>query len=227
MIITKEEHLDLSVFSTLTGTMSEVRSRLTGSTAERAIVLTFAHENEGTVNAIAATMASIAPLVSAIMKRRQHDALAKIVDALVPNTPPPEHMLLEARMTAQARKAVLEAGEWLTAAQIAELAGFSTTNPSAQPNKWKKDGLVFAIRHQGSDYFPDYGLDPTANYRPLKALADVIRVFNGSKDAWGMAYWFAAVNSFLGGKRPLDMMSREPKRVIAAAYDEMAEIAHG
>lgn len=72
---------------------------------------------------------------------------------------------IEARMTAEACKAVLEGGDWLTAVQIAEMAGFSASNPSAQPNKWKKDGQIFAVRHRGVDYFPGYALDPSTAYR--------------------------------------------------------------
>ena len=117
--------------------------------------------------------------------------------------------------------------DWLTAAQVAELAGFSTSNLSAQPNKWKKEGQIFAIRHQGLDYFPAYGLDAEAGYRPLKPLAPVLALFGDAKDGWGLAYWFASANSFLGGKRPQDVLLKSPDRVLAAAADEMAEVAHG
>ena len=189
--------------------------------------LTCTHENERTVRAIAETLVSLGPLVATLTKKRQRESLDRIIDALVPSVPPPQHMVTEARMTAQARKAVLEGAEWLTAAQIAQLAGFSVSNPSAQPNKWKKDGLIFAIRHRSTDYFPAYGLDPAANYRPVKALAKVLHAFGNTKDAWGLAYWFASVNSFLGGKRPQDLLANAPDRVIEAAHDEMTEIAHG
>ncbi len=222
-----KESFDLSGLSTLTGTPGEIRSRLSGLGAERVIALAFEHGSERAVKAVAETMASIAPLVSAIIERRQRATLESIVEALTPHVSVPEHMMAEARMTARARKAVLEAAEWLTAAQIAELAGFSASNPSTQPNKWKKDGQIFAVRHQGGDYFPGYGLDPATDYRPVKALARVLQVFGDTKDAWGLAYWFASVNSFLGGRRPQDALAQHPERVIAAARDEMAEIAHG
>lgn len=130
-------------------------------------------------------------------------------------------------MLVQARKAVLESGDWLTAAEVAQLAGLSSRNPSAQPNKWKKRGLIFAIPHNGVDYFPGYGLDRDAGFRPLKAMAKVIMAFSGRKDGWGMAYWFRSDNSFLGGKRPQDLLATAPERVIAAAQDEAQEIAHG
>ncbi len=42
-----------------------------------------------------------------------------------------------------------------------------------------------------------------------------------------MAYWFRSDNSFLGGKRPQDLLASGPDRVIEAAMDEVQEIAHG
>jgi len=222
-----DKSLELSGFGSFTGTPEQVRKSLDRLGAEQVIALTLEHGSGRAVRALAETVVSIAPLVRAILEQRQKKVLNSIIEALVPEVPPPQHMLIEARMTAEARKEVLESGDWLTAAQIAEVAGFSASNPSAQPNKWKKDGLIFAIRHRGVDYFPSYALDPVTGYRPFKELAKVLAVFNGRKDGWGLAYWFASINGFLGGKRPQDLLSTRPDRVVAAAEDEVAGVAHG
>ena len=214
-------------YSTISGTLPEMRSQLSKSKAAKAIVLTFDNEDGETIRAIATMVESIEPIVGRLVRERQEGSIRSLIAALVPPVPPPRHMMLEGRMRAQAQADVLRASEWLTSAQIAELAGFSNTNTSAQPNKWKKEGLIFAINHRGSDYFPDYGLDPDANYKPVKALADVIRVLKDGKDGWGMAFWFAAVNSYLGGEAPKDLLATAPDKVIAAAREEMSETAHG
>jgi hypothetical protein len=224
---TANKSLELSGFGTFTGTPEQVRKSLDRLGAEQVVALTLEHASAPAVRALAETVVSIAPLVRTILERRQKELIHSIVEALVPEVPPPQHMLIEARMTAQARKEVLESGDWLTAAQIADVAGFSSTNPSAQPNKWKKDGLIFAVRHRGADYFPGYALDPAAGYRPVKALAKVLAAFKGRKDDWGLAYWFASVNSFLGGKRPQDLLSTSTDQLVAAAEDELAGAAHG
>ncbi|WP_225920046.1 antitoxin Xre/MbcA/ParS toxin-binding domain-containing protein [Pseudomonas vanderleydeniana] len=130
-------------------------------------------------------------------------------------------------MLVQARRAVLKSGDWLTAAEVALLVGLNTRYPSAQPNKWKQQGLIFAISHRGVDYFPGYGLDPDADFLPAQALAKIIEVFAGHKDCWGMASWLHSDNSMLGGKRPQELLTSAPDRVIAAALDEVQEIAHG
>ncbi|SIO36335.1 hypothetical protein SAMN05443247_04442 [Bradyrhizobium erythrophlei] len=218
---------ELSGVGTLTGTPEQVRTGLSRLRAEQVIALTFEHGSEAAARALAGTVANLAPLVRSVVERRQEEAFRSIIEALVPEVPPPHHKLVEARMTAEARKAALESGDWLTAVQIAEMAGFSASNPSAQPNKWKKDGQIFAVRHRGVDYFPGYALDPSAGYRPAKGLARVLGVLRGRKDDWGLAYWFASVNSFLGGKRPQDLLIDQPDRVLAAAEDEVAGVLHG
>ncbi|MDI4233097.1 hypothetical protein OZ411_09770 [Bradyrhizobium sp. Arg237L] len=224
---TADKTIELSGIGTLSGTPEQVRTRLGRLHAERVIALTLEHGNEAAVRALAETVANLAPLVRTILERRQDEALHSIIEALVPEVPLPRHKLVEARMTAEARRAVLESGDWLTAAQIAEIAGFSASNPSAQPNKWKRDGQIFAVRHRGVDYFPGYALHPSTDYRPAKGFAQVLAVFGERKDDWGLAYWFASVNSFLGGKRPQDLLIDQPARVIAAAEDEVAGVLHG
>lgn len=112
-------------------------------------------------------------------------------------------------------------------AQLSTLAGFSSTNPSAQPNKWKAKRMIFAINNKGTDYFPVYALDPEKNHRPLKILTNILQVFSEKKDGWGAAYWFASVNGFLGGKRPQDILHSNPEAVLAAAKNEVTGIPHG
>jgi len=219
--------LDAVALKTLTGTPAQVSQKLRGSNAEQIVAVAFEHGDDDVAKAIAKTFTDMAPFIALVMRRRQSELLWSIVETLVPSVPLPEHTLTEARMVAEARADVFRSGEWLTAAQLASIAGFSPTNPSAQPNKWKKDGLLFAVRHEGSDYFPRYALDAHAGYRPTKGLSKVVAAFRGHKDDWGMAYWFASVNSMLGGKRPQDLLLTQPERVLAAAEDEVAGVLHG
>lgn len=214
--------------STLMGTSKEVQARLGRSRAGHVLVLTFDEIKPAVFKTLAENVSNVASsMLDVLHEHQDRESLERLAEVLVPRMPASPRLLKEAAMLVQARKAVLESGDWLTAAEIAQLAGLSPRNPSAQPNKWKKQGQIFAIRHGGVDYFPAYGLDHDANFRPTKALAKVIAVFAGHKDGWGMAYWFRSDNSFLGGKRPQDLLATQPERVIDAAIDEIQEIAHG
>lgn len=220
-----KEHTGIS---TLVGTPKEVRVSLGKSHADQVLVVTLEHLDSHVRQAFVDNLSTVAASMYELLQERYGRAsLEHIAEAMVPRTPATPRLLKEAGMLVRARKAVLESGDWLTAAQLAELAGLSTNNPSAQPNKWKKNGQIFAINHNGVDYFPGYGLDRDANFRPLKAMAKIIEVFSDHKDAWGMAFWFLSVNSFLGGKRPQDLIAVTPQKVIDAAIDEVQEVAHG
>ncbi|QNA88060.1 hypothetical protein G4G28_05395 [Massilia sp. Dwa41.01b] len=213
--------------SALAGDPDEVGRRLHQVDPKQAVAVAITHVTPREAAAIAETFASIADLVKTIVGKHHRASLEAIVEALVPKAPPTPNELREAAMLARARTAVIDSGDWMTAAEIASAAGFSTTNTSAQPNKWKRERSIFAIRHNGIDYFPSYGLDPQAGYRPRKALAQLIKTFGDTKDAWGLSYWFMSANSFLGGKAPRELIATDPERVIAAAADEVAGVAHG
>lgn len=154
------------------------------------------------------------------------EQLTLLARAFAPKDPPTPAMLKEAEMMARAQKAVLASADWLTAPQLATLAGFSESNLSAQPSKWRREGQIFSVRLDGTDYFPGYGLDRDTGYRPLKALKKVLEVFKGHKEGWGLAYWFSSHNSFLGGKRPQDLLKTQPGQVLAAAQDALQAIDH-
>lgn len=212
--------------SALVGTPREIRTQLDKSKAEQVIVVAMEHGSAQHADALAGALAGIASLIDVSLREHSERTLRVLVDALLPKAPPTPNLLKEAGMRVRARKAVLEGADWLTAAQVAELAGLSTNNPSAQPNKWKRQGQIFAIGHNGVDYFPGYGLDPEAGYRPRKSLKPILDVFGDEKDGWGLAYWFLAANSFLGGRKPQDVLAAEPEQVLAAARDEMEEVGH-
>lgn len=212
--------------STSVGTPLEMQRGLEASHADRVMVVEFQSLQQSVVDTVAGSLSGVLVTMLDLLKRQDKESLERLAEVLVPRTPPSPRLLREAAMLARARNAVLNSGDWLTAAQVAEAAGLSSKNPSAQPHKWKKQGQIFAVNHRGTDYFPGYALDPGTNFRPVGMLASIIDVFAGNKDGWGMAYWFGSENSFLGGRRPQDMLISEPALVLKAAEDEVRVIDH-
>ena len=126
-------------------------------------------------------------------------------------------------MLVEAKTAILNGGDFLPATEVAHLAGFNSTNLSAQPKNWKRNREIFAIRQGRENYLPPYGLNP-ADHRPCREMAQILKVFGAAKDGSGLAFWFAALNSFVDDERPKDVLATDPERVIAAAKDEVAEL---
>jgi hypothetical protein len=162
-----------------------------------------------------------------LIEQSQQDNLKKIVSALLPDVAPSEAAMAQARMLIDSKSTILKSGDFIPAGEVSQLAGYSRTNPSVQPNKWKRNRAIFAIEHKGDDFFPLYALNPDDNYRPRKEVAEILSIFGDSKDGWGLAFWFAGLNSFLDDERPQDVLATDPESAIAAAKDEMAELHHG
>lgn len=213
-------------FEAVSGTVGEVRKQMKSSDEARAVALVLPHSDERTAKALVDAIMQLAPMIVRSVADRDRTVFDRLVEALVPTVPAPEHLVAEAKMVADARRAVIETADWLTAADLSKMAGFSAGNPSTQPNKWKREGRIFAVSQNGIDYYPAYALDPDT-YRPRSEVAPVLQVLKSNRDDWDVAIWFASVNSFLGGATPKDQLGIAPERVLAAARDEVAGVQHG
>ena len=85
-------------------------------------------------------------------------------------------------MLVEDKTAILNSGDFLPATEVARLAGFSSTNLSVQPNKWKRNREIFAIQHRREDCLPLYGLN-LGNHRPRKEIAEILNIFLKKEDA--------------------------------------------
>ena len=204
----------------------EIRSQETDGSGHK-IVITVDAKSRDIVDAYFCSVEMLTQAFRAHLHPLPADTISAIVSLMIPKRPVPSTLLREARMLIQAKTEILQSNDWVTANEISNLAQFSSSNPSSQPNKWKRAGKIFALRHEGVDYFPIYGLDPAQGFRPLSALDSVISTLTTMKDGWAMAFWFASPNSFLGGKRPKEVLSANPSGVLSAAKEEVSGIVHG
>jgi hypothetical protein len=208
----------------ISGTGHDVIELLLKSPNRRTVAVSFADDEQ--VAAAESVFQRVAEFLPQLIEQRQADTLKKFVSILLTDVAPSKAAREQARRLIDAKTAILNSPDFLPAAEVAKLAGFSATNPSVQPNKWKRNRDIFAIQHGRDDYFPLYALNPD-DHRPRKQMAEILRIFAAAKDGWGLAFWFAALNSFLDYERPQDVLAIDPDRVIAAAKDEMAGVQHG
>ena len=133
---------------------------------------------------------------------------------------------IEKDMIAKARKKTLDASSWLTQAKLTELTDSSLTELSDQLREWKETKLIFSVLQDGIELFPAYAFI-SGKFYPASGLQAILILFAGRKDDWGIAYWFASSNSYLGGKHPQDVLQSYPENVLLAAADELAGVTHG
>jgi len=120
---------------------------------------------------------------------------------------------------------ILADGQWLSSSELSDKAHFTNANRSAGPNAWKRRGRTFAISVDGQDRYPDYAFDEA--WQPLPAVKQVLEIFDGTRTPWSLAAWFAGSNSWLGGRRPKELLSSDPQAVIAAARQAKEGAQHG
>jgi hypothetical protein len=208
----------------LSGTGRDVIRQLNRSPQRRTVAVTFADDEQGA--AAERVIHQVVEFLPQLIQERQEETLKKMVNILLTDVSPSRAAREQARMLIEAKTAILNSGDFLPATEVAKLAGFSASNLSVQPNKWKRNREIFAIQHGREDYLPLYGLDPS-DHRPRKEMAEILDIFGNAKDGWSLAFWFAGLNSFLDDERPQDVLATDPEQVIAAAKDEMAELEHG
>lgn len=133
----------------------------------------------------------------------------------------------QAQRLERARREILDSNDWLTTAELLALGSPRDRISVADLRLWLCDDQIFALRSDGTDYFPQYALDLERGYQPIPGLDLAIRLLKTTKSEWEMAFWFASMNSYLGGQRPQDVLHHHMESVLEAAQQEVAEISHG
>jgi hypothetical protein len=154
---------------------------------------------------------------------RAAEEIEDLATAMTPEiqipTPP---VVLQARRNAEARAGLLTEFGALTATQVAELAGSEAKNTSALAGRWRREGRLVAVEHQGSVYYPGFQFD--SHGRPKAIVAEVLKHLNyPSTTPWQQALWFTTANGWLDGRRPADVLDKEGSAVIAAAREALRE----
>ena len=168
----------------------------------------------GVARRLEETLAKIAPIVLDVHWAQARQQQERLVEFMLGDHSPTPIDVLRAGMKANALRSVFEGTEWLTAAQIAQLAGLGNANPSGTVNRWKQRRKLFALQHKGQDLYPRYLLDE--GFRPLRAAEHVLGVLADFSPT-RLASWFESRNGLLSGQRPRDRIASEPKRVLEAA----------
>ena len=125
------------------------------------------------------------------------------------------------------KKTVLSGSEWLPAQEVSRRGGAGTEvkNPSGLPNRWKRAKKIFAISSEGRDLYPAYALD--IGGQPLPLIKKILVLFGETKTPWSLAVWFGSPNSWLGNKKPKDLLTSEPEKVMEAALRAKEGPIHG
>ncbi len=155
-----------------------------------------------------------------IVERRHADQLEKQIESLV-DTYLPADPLAPAYAelindNAKARANLIEKISFLTAADVANLAGHGAQNRSVTASRWKKNRQIFAVRHNGGDLYPAFQF---REQEPHPTIAKILATLPDTMSGWKIAFWFAGANGWLGGARPMDQLDAVDQVVSAARHE--------
>lgn len=142
------------------------------------------------------------------------------------NSRPMSPREIMAQMEEEARRAVL--AEMLPLADMANRAGRGIKEMHADLERWKVERRIISVEHGGVEFFPVFAFDPKSQYLPYPALKQIMEILRERRGSgWGLAYWLVGLNSFLGARRPQDLLGSNPEWVIEAAQDEANDFPNG
>jgi hypothetical protein len=196
----------------------------TGKThALAALMMAYAAaEHEGTVDA--PTMATLRAVRNLIAHGRTVD---RLIEALLPDeiAVPTPAAVLQAQRNAAARNELLQEFGALRSQDVADLAGSRASNRAALANRWRAENRVVAVPVRDELLYP--GFQFTDEGRPHPAVAAALGWLRSDPHTsdWQAALWFAIPTTWLGGRRPVDVLDDDPDAVVQAARREVSDIA--
>jgi hypothetical protein len=150
--------------------------------------------------------------------------MAGLIDAMfVPDSIVSPAMARQAQRNAEARQELIEEFGLRDSDQVANLAGSTASNRSATASRWLASRRIFAVNHRGARLNPSFQFGTDGRPRPV--IARVLEVFEPyGLDGWEIALWFTTASGWLDDRRPVDLLTGEPDRVVDAARHTFEEV---
>jgi hypothetical protein len=160
-------------------------------------------------------------LVASPATDRQVDQTVRLVSSLTPAVEPPSRdELLQARTNAQLRTSFITNQLTYSSEDVASLVGSRAANRAATANRWRKEGLIFAVRHSGELRYPAFQFGDDGHPRP--EIRDVLAAFaERHASAWEIALWFVTEHPRADGRKPVELLDENPRAVELLARQSL------
>ena len=148
----------------------------------------------------------------------------RLIDAMfVPGSTASPAAARQAQRNATARQALIDEFGLYDTDDVADLSGSIASNRSATASRWLANRRIFAVNHRGARLYPTFQFGTDG--QPRKVIAGVLAAFEPyGLDGWETALWFTTASGWLDDQRPVDLLTREPERVVAAAEHAFEEL---
>ena len=135
---------------------------------------------------------------------RRKKRLERLIEELIESGEAESPLLSEeAARQARFRFRMLRDHPAHTATQLGRLRGSTAADPTQIVNRWRVQGRVFAVQHQGTKLY--FGFQFDREFKPLSIIAKVLEQLRGW-EGWDIAAWFVTPNGMLDKLQPLEVL---------------------
>jgi hypothetical protein len=118
------------------------------------------------------------------------------------------------RDTVEWRSQFMKNNPGWTAKDVADQSTSTAKNRAALASRWAQEKKIFAVKYEGQLWYPRFQFQ---DGEPLATIAQVIQAYPSHATGWDYAYFFATPNANIGGRKPLELLKPDPKRVLSLA----------
>jgi hypothetical protein len=104
--------------------------------------------------------------------------------------------------------------ECLTAEAVAEETGNTARNRSAIASRWATEKKIFSVRFESKTLYPKFQFKDGS---PVPTVARILELFPEHFTGWDVAFFFTSPNSYLNGRKPVDLLKTAPEKVVSLA----------
>jgi len=167
---------------------------------------------------------SLVRLVRLRMKDIKRSEMERLVELAMPAVilQQPDEILDQARQNAELRTGFLKTYAALAAEDVHKFCKSTATNKAALAGAWRKKGLIFGIENNNRQLYPVFQFDSTTG-KPKPVIARILKALGTNMGQWQTAIWFTTPNPSLQRHRPIDLLDKDPTRVVNAAKQLLAD----
>jgi hypothetical protein len=117
--------------------------------------------------------------------------------------------------TLEWREQFMSENKCWTSAEVAKESSSTAKNRAAIASRWLAEKRIFSVHFKRQTWFPRFQFQDGS---PIPAISNVIKAFPKHATGWDLAFFFDTPNSFIGGRRPLELLKGDPEAIESLAH---------
>lgn len=157
------------------------------------------------------------------MKNLEDSEMERLIEFAMPliDLQQPAEVLDQARRNAELRTNFLKSHATLAAEGVHDLCGSTASNKAALAGDWRNKGKIFSVEHKNRHLYPVFQFNTLGKPKPV--IVRILKALGTNMGPWQTAIWFTSPNPILQRRRPIELLDKDPEKVVNAAKQLLAK----